>query len=209
MRKLVVGKFLSLDGVMQAPGAPDEDRDGGFEHGGWAVPHFDDQMGQIMADFTGRVGGLLLGRKTYDIFAASWPLVDDDDPIRATLNHIPKYVASRTLNTVDWNNSSLLGSDIAGEVTRLKEQRGGEIQLAGSGELIQTLLRHGLIDEYRLMIFPVILGSGKRLFAEGAIPHGLTPVETTTSSTGVTISTYERTSDLTYGAIGPEQQVDQ
>ncbi|MGH2560949.1 MAG: dihydrofolate reductase family protein [Thermomicrobiales bacterium] len=206
MRKLVVGTFLSLDGVMQAPGAPDEDRDGGFEHGGWTVPHFDEQLGQIMADLTGRAGALLLGRKTYDVFAASWPLLGDDDPIAATLNHIPKYVVSRSPRTLEWNNSTLLTGDVAAEVAKLKEQPGGEIQVSGSGELIQTLLRHDLVDEFHLLIFPVLVGSGKRLFAAGTIPRGLKLVDTTTSSTGVMINTYERHGDLTYGAVGPEQE---
>lgn len=150
MRKLVVGTFVSLDGIMQAPGAPDEDRDGGFEHGGWTVPLFDEQLGQVMAELVSRAGALLLGRRTYDIFAASWPLVSDDDPIAAQLNRIPKYVASRTLQSVEWNNSTLLTGDVAEQVADLKRQPGDEIQIAGSGDLIQTLMRHDLIDEYRL-----------------------------------------------------------
>lgn len=209
MSKLVVGTFLSLDGVMQAPGAPDEDRDGGFEHGGWAVPHFDDQMEQILTDQIGRADAVLLGRKTYEIFAASWPLLGDDDPIAAKLNSVPKYVVSRTLKTVEWNNSTLLTGDVAEEVTKLKEQQGTEIQVAGSGELIQALLRYDLIDEYRLLIFPVLVGAGKRLFAEGTIPRSLKLVETTISRTGVMVNTYERHGELDYGAMGPEQQRDQ
>jgi len=205
MRKLVVGTFLTLDGVMQAPGGPDEDHDGGFAHGGWAVPLFDEQMGQYMTDLTNRAGALLLGRKTYEIFAASWPQAGDDDPIAAKLNSVPKYVASRTLKNVEWNNSTLLTGDVAEEVANLKQQEGDEIQVSGSGELVQTLLKHDLIDEFHLLIFPVLLGGGKRLFADGTIPGGLKLVETTTSSTGVTISTYERNGELQYGSMDPDQ----
>jgi dihydrofolate reductase len=194
---------------MQAPGAPDEDRDGGFEHGGWAVPHFDDQLGQIMVELTDRSDALLLGRKTYEIFAASWPLAGDDDPIAAKLNSVPKYVVSRTLARVEWNNSTLLTGDVAKEVTALKDQPGGEIHVSGSGELIQTLMRHDLVDEYRLLIFPVLLGKGKRLFGDGTVPRGLTLVDSGTSGTGVTINTYERHGDVEYGAMGPEQPDDQ
>src|SRR5262245_63994526 len=171
MRKLVVGTFLSLDGVMQAPGAPDEDRDGGFAHGGWAVPYFDDDLGRIMTNLTDRAGVVLLGRKTYDIFAASWPLAGDADPIAAKLNSVPKYVVSETLKTVEWNNSILLTGNVVEEVTKLKQQPGEEIQVTGSGQLIQTLMKNDLVDEYRLLIFPVILGTGKRLLADGAIPR--------------------------------------
>lgn len=206
MRRLVVGSFVSLDGVMQAPGAPEEDREGGFEHGGWTVPYFDDDLMRYMTDLTSRAGALLLGRKTYDIFAASWPLAGDDDPIGATLNKIPKYVASRTLGSVEWANSTLLAGDVAEAVAELKRQDGGEIHVSGSGELIQTLIRHDLVDQYRVLIFPVLLGAGKRLFADGTIPRGLTLVDTTTSGAGVTINTYDRGGELTYGAMGPEQE---
>lgn len=205
MRKLVVGTFVSLDGIMQAPGAPDEDRDGGFEHGGWTVPLFDEQLGQVMAELVSRAGALLLGRRTYDIFAASWPLVSDDDPIAAQLNRIPKYVASRTLQSVEWNNSTLLTGDVAEQVADLKRQPGDEIQIAGSGDLIQTLMRHDLIDEYRLLIFPVLVGDGKRLFGSGVLPRSLRLVDTATSSTGVMINKYQRHGELEYGAMGPEQ----
>jgi dihydrofolate reductase len=209
MRKLVVGTFLSLDGVMQAPGAPDEDREGGFAHGGWTVPLFDEQLGQIMSEQIPRAGGLVLGRKTYEIFAASWPLITDDtDPIASTLNRIPKYVASRTLSTVEWNNSTLLTGDIAEAVAKLKNEPGAELQIAGSGELVQTLMKHDLVDEFRLIVFPVLIGSGKRLFADGTIPVGLRLVETTTTGAGVTVQTYERAGELEYGALGPEQDVE-
>jgi dihydrofolate reductase len=208
MRELVVGAFVSLDGVMQAPGAPDEDREGGFEHGGWTVPFFDDQLGQFMTDLTGRADALLLGRKTYDIFAASWPLAGDDDPIAAKLNSVPKYVASRTPKDLDWKNSTLLTGDVAAEVTRLKQQPGGEIHVAGSSDLVQTLIEHDLVDRYCLLIFPVLLGGGKRLFGAGTTPGALRLVDSTSTKTGVTVNTYERHGDLEYGAMGPEQQTD-
>ena len=206
MRKLVVGSFISLDGVVQAPGAPNEDREGGFEHGGWVVPYFDEQLGQVMTDWTAQADALLLGRKTYEGFAAYWPLLGDDDPIAAVLNRIPKYVASHTLDTLTWSNSHLIEGDIAEQVSALKQQDGGDIQVHGSGELIQTLLQHDLIDEYHLLIFPVLIGSGKRLFGAGTLPRDLTLTDTVTSSNGVTVSTYKRGGALTYGAIGPEQE---
>jgi dihydrofolate reductase len=205
MARLVVGTFLTLDGVMQAPGAPDEDRDGGFEHGGWLVPHFDEGMGQLMDKWTNQADAVLLGRKTYEIFAAHWPNVGDDDPIAAKLNRVPKYVASRTLETVYWNNSTLLSGDVPEEVAKLKEQQDGEIQVTGSGNLIQSLMRHDLVDEYRLLIFPVLVGSGKRLFAEGTIPSGLRLVDSKTSGTGVTINVYERAGAIGYGSFALEQ----
>jgi dihydrofolate reductase len=204
MRKLMVTTFVSVDGVMQAPGGSDEDRDGGFEHGGWAVPHFDEHMMQLMTALTSRADALLLGRKTYDIFAATWPLAEADDPIGAKLNSIRKYVASRTLDSVSWQNSTLLTGDVTEAVGKLKQGEGGEIQVHGSGELIQTLVAGDLVDEFHLLVFPVLIGSGKRLFAAGTIPAGLKLVDTTTLSTGVLISTYARDGKLEYGAMGPE-----
>jgi dihydrofolate reductase len=204
MRKLMVTTFVSLDGVMQAPGGSDEDHDGGFKHGGWAAPHFDQQLIQLMTAVTGRAGALLLGRKTYDIFAAAWPRAAADDPIGSKLNSMPKYVASRTLDTVSWQNSTLLTGDVTEAVSKLKEGAGGEIQVHGSGELIQTLVRHDLVDEFHLLVFPVLIGSGKRLFAQGTIPAGLKLVDTTTSSTGVLVGTYERAGKLEYGTMDPE-----
>jgi dihydrofolate reductase len=206
MRKLAVGAFVSLDGVMQAPGAPNEDQEGGFVHGGWTVPLFDEELGQMMAETTARAGALLLGRKTYEIFAASWPLLGDEDPIAATLNRIPKYVASRTLKGVEWNNTTLLTGDVAEAVAKLKEEPGGEIQVAGSSDLIQTLIKHDLVDEYRLIVFPVLIGTGKRLFGSGTIPAALKLVDSRTVSTGVTVQTFARAGELTYGAVGPEQE---
>jgi len=204
MRKLIVISFVTLDGVVQAPGSADEDREGGFSHGGWVVPHFDRKGGETMVGFIQRAGALLLGRKTYDIFAASWPHAPADDPIAEVYNRIPKYVASRSPLTLSWADSHQLGNDIAGEVTRLKEQDGGEIQVFGSSDLVQTLLHHDLIDEFRLIVFPSIVGSGKRLFGEGAIPRGLSLQSVSATDTGVVIQVYERTGDLQTGEFSAE-----
>jgi dihydrofolate reductase len=204
MRKLMVMSFVSLDGVVQGPGGPDEDRDGGFEHGGWAVPYFDPQTIELMESLTARAGALLLGRRTYDVFAATWPLAEADDPIGARMNGLPKYVASRTLETVAWQNSTLLTADVGEAVSRLKQDEGGEIQVHGSGGLVQTLIERDLVDEFHLLVFPVLIGSGKRLFAEGTIPARLRLAGTATSGTGVQISTYVRDGELEYGAMGPE-----
>lgn len=206
MAKLVVGTFLSLDGVMQAPGGPDEDREGGFDHGGWSVGYWDDSMGPVMDEQSSQLGSLLLGRKTYEIFAAHWPLVtDEEDQMAALLNSAPKYVASKTLDSVDWNNSTLIKGDVAKEVAKLKGQPGNEIQVHGSGNLIQTLLANDLIDEFRLWIFPVVLGSGKRLFAEGATPSGLKLVDTKTSGTGVAMNRYQKADRIKYGSFALDQ----
>ncbi len=206
MRKLVVGTFLTVDGVMQAPGGPDEDREGGFEHGGWSVNYWDDVMGQIIVEATLQAGALLLGRKTYEIFAAHWPRVSGDDPIAAKLNSVPKYVASRTLDEVTWNNSTLIEGDVAEAVAKLKDELGGEIQVTGSGDLIQTLIEHDLVDEYRLWVFPVVLGEGKRLFASGTVPAALKLVDTKTSGTGVAIHTYERADAIQYGSFAVDEE---
>ncbi|WP_020673403.1 dihydrofolate reductase family protein [Amycolatopsis nigrescens] len=204
MRKLMVITFVSLDGVMQAPGGQDEDVDAGFEHGGWAVSHLDERFIQSAAEWTKRAGALLLGRKTYDIFAATWPLADADDPIGSKLNNMPKYVASRTLDTVSWQNSALLTGDVAEAVGKLKQGEGGEIQVHGSGDLVQTLIQHDLVDEFHLVVLPVLLGVGKRLFAEGTIPVGLELIESRTLNTGVVVSTYARNGKVEYGSMGPE-----
>ena len=205
MSTLIVQTFLSLDGVMQAPGGPDEDRSGGFEHGGWLVPHFDETMGRVMVAWTQQADAVLFGRKTYEILAAHWPRVGDDDPIAAKLNSVRKYVASTTLDTVEWNNSTLISGDVAVAVAELKGRPGGEIQVTGSGDLIQTLIRHDLVDEYRLMVFPVLLGSGKRLFGEGTMPAALELADTTTSGSGVAIHTYRRAGALQHGSFALEQ----
>jgi dihydrofolate reductase len=206
MGKLVVGTFLTLDGVMQAPGGPDEDRDGGFEHGGWSAPHFDEGMGEVIGGWIDQADALLLGRRTYEIFAAYWPHVSGDDPTAAKLNSVPKYVASRTLESADWNNSTVLEGDVAQEVAELKDRIDGEIQVSGSSDLIQTLIEHDLVDEYRLSIFPVVLGTGKRLFGDGTMPGGLRLVDAKTSTTGVAMNTYERAGDPQYGSFSLEQE---
>jgi dihydrofolate reductase len=203
MRKLVVDTFVTLDGVMQGPGDPGEDREGGFAHGGWVVPHFDEQLGAYMVGLVQRAGALLLGRKTYDIFAAAWPNMPDGDPIAEVYNRIPKYVASRSPRTLEWANSHQLGEDIAADVAKLKEEDGGEIRVAGSSELIQLLLSNDLIDEFQLIVFPSIVGSGKRLFGDGAIPRGLALKSTETTATGVVIQVYERIGDLQTAEFGP------
>src|SRR3970040_73373 len=162
MRKLVVGSFLTLDGVMQAPGGPNEDREGGFRHGGWLVPYFDEKFGEIMTEWTKRAGAFLLGRRTYEIFAASWPTsTDPAAEIAAALTNGPKFVASRTLRELHWNNSHLLEGEVAEEVAKLKAQQGGEIQVHGSGDLLQTLLEHDLIDMLRIWQFPAAIGTGQ------------------------------------------------
>ncbi len=207
MRKLVAGTFLTLDGVMQAPGGPNEDRDGGFRHGGWLVPYFDDKFGEIMTAWTRQAGAFLLGRKTYEIFAASWPKsTDPADEIAAALNTRPKFVASRTLEEVTWSNSFLLKGDVAEEVAKLKKEEGGEIQVHGSSNFLQTLLKHDLIDTFRIWQFPVVLGTGKRLFGEGTIPGSFRLVDTQLTKTGAVLHVYERAGDLRYGEVEVGQE---
>jgi len=198
MRKLVVGTFVTLDGVMQAPGGPDEDRDGGFQHGGWLVPYLDEKFIEIMTEWTKRADAFLLGRKTYEMFAESWP--KSTDPAEP-LNIRPKFIASRTLDKVNWNNSILLKGDVAQEVAKLKAQAGGEIQVHGSGNLIQTLLQHDLVDTLRIWQFPVVLGTGKRLFGGGAIPRSFRLVDTQLNTTGAVLHVYERADGLKYGEV--------
>ncbi len=198
--KLVVGTFLTFDGVMQAPGGPEEDRDGGFEQGGWSVNYWDEQMGQIMDDQMAEADALLLGRKTYEIFSAHWPHVDDD-PTATKLNSMPKYVASRTLDSVEWNNSSLLTGDVAEAVENLKKESDDAIVVQGSQNLLQSLLPHGLIDEFWLWIFPVVVGDGKRLFGEGTIPSALELATAETSSTGVQMLRYEQAGEINRGSF--------
>ena len=207
MRKLVVGSFLTLDGVMQAPGGPNEDREGGFRHGGWLVPYFDEKFGEIMTEWTKRAGAFLLGRKTYEIFAASWPKsTDPADEIATALNTRPKFVALRTLDKVTWNNSHLLKGDVAEEAAKLKVQEGGEIQVHGSSDLLQTLLKHNLIDTLRIWQFPVVVGTGKRLFGEGTIPGSFRLVDTQQTATGAVLHVYERAGGLKYGEVEVGQE---
>ena len=203
MRKLVVNTFLTLDGVMQAPGGPEEDPTGGFTHGGWSVNYWDDVMGGLMDEAMSEPFDLLLGRKTYEIFAAHWPYLAD--PVADKLNSATKYVASTTLDKVEWRKSTLIEGDVAEAVARLKQESGPELQVHGSANLIQTLLKHDLIDLYRLWTFPLVLGTGKRLFADGAIPRGLKLVDSRTSTTGVLIGTYEPAGEVEYGSFALEE----
>lgn len=207
MRKLVVGTFVTLDGVMQAPGGPDEDREGGFVHGGWLVPYFDEKFLQIMTEWTKQASAFLLGRKTYEMFAASWPnATDPADESAAALNTRPKFVASRTLEKVTWNNSHLLKGDVTEAVAKLKAEAEGEIQVHGSSHLLQTLLKHNLVDTLRIWQFPVVLGTGKRLFGEGTMPGSFRLVDTQQIATGAVLHVYERAGDLKYGEVEVGQE---
>jgi dihydrofolate reductase len=200
MRKLIVNTFLTLDGVMQAPGGPTEDPSNGFTLGGWSVNYWDDVMGQLMGEFMSTKFDLVLGRKTYDIFAAHWPNAGDEEGAQP-LNEATKHVASRSRPTLDWANSHLIEGDVPEAVAALKAGDGPELQVHGSGDLIQTLLRHDLIDQFNLWIFPLVLGSGKRLFAEGAPPAGFTVVNSVVSSTGVLIVRYEPAGPVVPGSF--------
>jgi len=205
MRKLIVLSFITLDGVVQAPGGPEEDPTGGFKYEGWVAGYFDDFLLKVMVKQTGKPFDLLLGRKTYEIFAAYWPYVNaHKNPFAAKLNNSKKYVASKTLTKLDWSNSELINGDVPKGIKRIKEQDGPEIQVHGSGNLIQTLLQHDLVDELWLKIFPVILGVGKRLFAEGAIPAGFKLLESGISPSGVIIASYERAGEVKTGSLGLE-----
>ena len=199
MRKLTVNTFLTLDGVMQAPGGPDEDRSGGFTHGGWSAGYWDEMMGKVIDGYMTPPFELLLGRRTYEIFAGYWPTSKEEPAER--LNTARKHVASKTLKSVAWHNSTLIEGDVADYVRSLKKRDGPEIQVHGSGDLIQTLLKHDLIDELQLWTFPVLLGTGKRLFASGTVPAGLRAADTKTSTTGVVIARYERAGAIKYGSL--------
>lgn len=205
MSTLAINMFLTLDGVAQAPGAPDEDRDAGFEHGGWQVPHFTEQLGEeIVGPWHANPGALLLGRRTYEIFAGHWPHVGPDHrdhAIAKILNETPKYVVSRTLTAPTWANTTVLGGDVVTAVTELKARDLGEIQVIGSLGLAQTLIRHGLVDEYRLTVFPVVLGTGKRLFGDGTVPSGLKLVSARTTDAGVIAAVYRPTGRPSYGSF--------
>jgi dihydrofolate reductase len=192
MGKLVVQESLSLDGVMQGPGGPDEDRSGGFDHGGWAMPYFDDSMMAMASEGMGSTGALLLGRRTYEIFAAYWPNQADEAPFASFLNAIPKHVASTTLEEpLAWGNSHLIKGDVAEGVRKLKEESEKDLLILGSGRLAQTLADRGLIDEYQLWVHPIVLGNGKRLFEEGSPNIPMRLVDSKTSSTGVALFTFQ------------------
>jgi dihydrofolate reductase len=204
MAELTLTAFLTLDGVMQAPGGPDEDKDGDFRYGGWVFPHADADMGAIMVDIFSKADAFLLGRTTYDIFAAHWPRVqDDNDPVASKLNNLPKHVASRTRTSFDWRNSSLV-QDVVEDVAALKKRYSREIQVHGSIGLAQTLIENDLVDEYRLLIFPVVLGKGKRLFGRGANPVTLALQQSSITSSGVVYCVYRRAGALKTGSFALE-----
>ena len=204
MRKLVVTTFVTMDGVMQAPGGPGEDPSGGFSYEGWLVPHFDEAVGEQITEWFTGAQDFLLGRTTYEIFYASWPKMISDDPVSQGLNFKKKYVTSRTLSSVEWETAELLQGNVADAVRKLKAEDGGELQVHGSAGLIQTLLAEDLVDGLRLVVFPVLLGSGKRLFGDGTIPRTWKLGTQKTSSTGALLLTYERAGEVETGAVGPE-----
>ncbi len=198
MRKLIVLSFISLDGVMQAPGGPEEDTSGGFKYGGWTFPYFDEFSGQIMEKQMQMPFELLLGRKTYEIFAGYWPEHQENWP---GVNDVKKYVVSNTLTEAKWNNSSIINEDVVEKIKKLKEEDGPDLQVHGSGNLIQTLLKNDLVDELWLKFFPVTLGSGKKLFESGAIPAAFTLVETNVSPSGVIFANYKRAGEVKTGSF--------
>ena len=202
MRELVVLTFTTLDSVMQAPGGPDEDASDGFEHGGWMVGYWDDELAEAMGESMAPAFDLVLGRKTYEIMARHWP--HTDEPGADLMNSATKYVASTTLTQLDWQNSKLIGPSVVEGIRALKAQDGPELQVHGRANLIQTLLQHDLIDTFRLWIFPVVLGKGKRLFAEDTTPAGLRLVDSKTSTTGVIVATYERAGEVSHGSFAPK-----
>jgi dihydrofolate reductase len=202
MRKLVVLTFMTLDGVMQAPGGPEEDPSDGFRYGGWSFPYFDEFMGQVMATQMNHDFELLLGRKTYEIFASYWPNVDEEkNYIAAAFNKTKKYVISTSLKKAKWKNSILIHKNIPEEIRNLKEMDGPELQVHGSGNLIQTLLKHDLIDELWLKIFPVVVGSGKKLFSNGNLAGGFELIESKISPSGVIVGNYKRTGEVKTGTF--------
>jgi len=202
MRKVIVLSFITLDGIMQAPGGPTEDTSGNFKYGGWTVPYFDEFSGKIMSQQMGHPFDLLLGRKTYDIFASYWPKHNDaKDPVGSSINKATKYVASHSTLKPDWMGTVQLKGDVAEAVRNLKSKDGPELQVHGSGNLIQTLLKHDLVDELWLKIFPITLGSGKYLFAEGTMPAAFTLTELKTSPKGVIVASYRRAGKVETGSF--------
>jgi dihydrofolate reductase len=200
MMRLILMEFLSLDGVAQGPGSPDEDTSDGFTRGGWLVPHLDDEFMQLVATWLGEADALMFGRRTYDNFSRDWPnITDPDDPFTDKMNSLPKYVASHSLKTADWNPTTIISGDVPAQVAELKRQPGREIQIHGSARLAQSLLAAGLIDELRLLIAPVVVGSGRRLFPEGGVSAGLRLLRNETTSGGVAVHVYESTGLPKYG----------
>jgi dihydrofolate reductase len=206
MRPLVVTQFLTLDGVAQAPGGPEEDASGGFGYGGWLVPHYDEVMDQQVIAWMAGAQDFLLGRGTYEIFAAWWPKAPtEEDPIARALNALPKHVASRTLQSVDWDGAQLIEGDVVEAVQALKAEGDGELQVHGSPGLTQTLLAADLVDELRLIVFPVTLGEGKRLFGEGTTPRTWRLTASRITGTGALITSYQRAGGVDVGTMTPEQ----
>jgi dihydrofolate reductase len=201
--KIIVNAFLTLDGVMQAPGGPDEDPEGGFPHGGWQAPYGDEVTGRLITEGMGDADGFLLGRKTYTIFANYWPkITDPNNPIATVLNSRPKYVLSHSLERVGWNNSRLIQSDVVAELRKLRQQPGRTVHTWGSADALQTLMKNDLIDEYRLFIYALLLGSGKRLFGSGTVPVALKHVESVTLGKGATYHRFEPSGKPEYGRVG-------
>ncbi len=208
MRKLVVNAFVTLDGVMQAPGGPEEDPTGNFKYGGWSFNYWDEMMGKSMAEFMGKPFELLLGRKTYEIFAAHWPYVKND-PTADKFNVTKKYVVSRTINKLNWKNSFLIKDNIAQEINKLKKQDGHELQVHGSSNLVKTLVNEKLVDMFNIWTFPVTVGNGKQLFGEGTNASNLKLVDLKSSSTGVIISTYQPAGELKLGSFALENETEE
>lgn len=204
MRKIIAATFVSLDGVMQAPGGPQEDPVGGFEFGGWTFHYWDDVMGAAMGETFSKPFALLLGRKTYDIFAAHWPY-QKNDPIADIFNAVTKYVATHRPDSLSWQNSQPLGSDVVATLRRMKQEDGPDLLIQGSSELIQTLLANDLIDEISLLIFPLVLGKGKKLFGIGTIPAAFKLTRSQASTTGVLMASYERSGEIKTGSFATEQ----
>jgi dihydrofolate reductase len=198
MRKLIVLEFITLDGVMQAPGGPKEDTSGDFQYGGWTVPYFDEFSGKAMSEQMSQPFELLLGRKTYEIFAGYWPHHESEWP---GVNSVKKYVVSDSLMKLTWSNSMLVKDNVVEEIQKLKSQDGPNLHVYGSGNLVQTLLKHDLVDELWLKIFPITLGAGKKLFAEGTMPAAFTLTDSKTSPSGVIIANYKRAGDVKTGSF--------
>jgi len=205
MGQLIVSAMVTLDGVMQAPGGPEEDTEGGFKHGGWQAPLLDEESLSLITRDIGRMDALLLGRKTYDIFAAYWPKATSDKEIADKLNNAPKYVASRSRRRLEWNNSTLIQGDLSKEVARIKQEH-GEVHVIGSGNLVQTLLRHDLVDRFNLWVYPLLLGTGKRLFGEGTAPAGLRLTSSQAFPKGAIHLAYEPAGKPKYGDLSVEAE---
>jgi dihydrofolate reductase len=211
MRKIVAGAFVSLDGIMQAPGGPEEDPTGGFKFGGWTAPHWDAVIAEAMGDSLSASFDLLLGRKTYDIFAAHWPYIETAkvDPLEMEVarlfNRVTKYVATHSPATLAWQNSQSLGNDVPGRLRQLKKETGPRLLVQGSSSLLQTLLAHDLVDEFRLLIYPLVLGKGKRLFGDGTMPAAFKLTKSAVATSGVLIATYERAGDIKTGSFAPDE----